>query len=145
MIFVGTALCQFSKFKKLLSGRIRQNHFCYEIELILYPRVRNSTTLTIILFLLQTWPRYIQWTNLFDWIVYSMAIALVVDVDIESTETGIRTVRNLSYFVICSSDGLANLVFTNPKFAAFFDFLKTDFCLRIKIYKKKTKQQFIFY
>ena len=62
-----------------------------------------------------------------------MAIALVVDVDIESTETGIRTVRDLFYFVICSSDGLANLVFTNTKFSTRFDFLKTDFCLRVKM------------
>ena len=40
--------------------------------------------------------------------------------------------------MIGSSDSFTNLVFTNPpifftKFAACFDFLKTDFCLGIKI------------
>ena len=43
--------------------------------------------------------------------------------------------------VICSLDGFTNLVFMNPKFASpnllvVFDLLKTDFCLRVKIYKK---------
>jgi len=52
------------------------------------------SSLQLILELIQafrTWPRYIQWTNLFDWIVYSMAIILVVDVETDSFETGIRT------------------------------------------------------
>ena len=51
--------------------------------------------------------------------------------------------------MICSSDGFTNLAFTNPdffptKFAAYFDLLKTDFCLRIKIFKKVKKSLFIF-
>ena len=46
----------------------------------------------IFYFPLQTWPRYIQWTNLFDWAVYSLAIILVIDVGADSQETGIRTV-----------------------------------------------------
>ena len=43
--------------------------------------------------------------------------------------------------MIGSSGSLTNLVFTNPNFfptnfAACFDLLKTDFCLRIKIEKR---------
>jgi hypothetical protein len=36
--------------------------------------------------------RYLNWSNLFDWVVYVMAILLVLDVGAGATDTGIRTV-----------------------------------------------------